>query len=517
MTRQHILIVVLFLAAAGLRFADVFRPINQPSWRECDLGAISRNFVREGMNPLYPRIDWRGDGPGFAEMELPLYPWLTALTYEAFGEHDQVGRVWAFIFSLGAMFFFFKIAREYLTVFASTVAFAFFALNPLMVRLATSIQPEGLMLLTYLAAVFFFVRWLKTHRDGYFWAAAFATSLTLLSKAPAAHIGLFFGVLLLQKYGWRVVRQIRVWVFGIVAVLPSGLWYFHAKNLWITYGNSLGVSNEYHWIGWDFFTDTSFVSGILRIEFAYVWLVYGLAVGAFAIWRGYGEETARHALVWLASILAFYLIAARTTSGDWAAYYHSFSIAPVALIFGFAVKKLWDYAREFTDNYSRRNLIHRIANVAVVVVVITAIFASLRVEARQVRANFGDDHTDSRALWFAKQAGLKMNVTGLIIVSGGRCHDSNGYELAYNASYMFYWLDRRGWNICVEDHNIRNLRELASRGAVYFIGEKKYFGPASPTFASDLRSIAPVLAEDDSFVLFDVSGLALHDPERASK
>ena len=112
MTRQHVLIVVLFAGAALLRFADVFRPINNPSWRESDLGSIARNFVTESMNPLYPAIDWRGTGPGYTEMELPLYPWLTALTYQAFGVHDQIGRLWAFVFSLGAMFVFFKLARE---------------------------------------------------------------------------------------------------------------------------------------------------------------------------------------------------------------------------------------------------------------------------------------------------------------------------------------------------------------------------------------------------------------------
>src|SRR5947209_18305176 len=111
MTRQHILIVVLFIAAAGLRFADVFRPINQQSWREGDLSAVSRNFVREGFTPFYPRIDWRGDGPGYAEMELPLYPAITAVTYEVFGEHDQIGRVWSFIFSIGTLAFFWLIAR----------------------------------------------------------------------------------------------------------------------------------------------------------------------------------------------------------------------------------------------------------------------------------------------------------------------------------------------------------------------------------------------------------------------
>ena len=142
MSKSRILIILLFSAAAAVRFADVFRPINQASWRECDIGAVSRNFAREGMNPLYPRIDWRGDGPGYAEMELPIFPFLTAIGYEIFGVHDQLGRGLAFLFSLGALFFFYRLAREYLTVYPALIAFTFFAFNPLIVDQSTALQPR---------------------------------------------------------------------------------------------------------------------------------------------------------------------------------------------------------------------------------------------------------------------------------------------------------------------------------------------------------------------------------------
>ena len=223
-----------------LRLAGVFHPLDKASWRECDLGSVSRNFVREGMDPLYPRIDWRGDGPGYAEMELPLYPFLTALTYEAFGVHDQLGRMWAFLFSLGTLFFFYRLAREYLSDLPAVIAFAFFAFNPLVVEISTSVQPEGLMLMAYVAAAFFFVRWIRTGGTAVFVGAAAMTALALLAKASAAHIGLFFGILLIQKYRWGVFKQSRVWLFGIISILPTALWYVHAKNLWTTYGNSLG-------------------------------------------------------------------------------------------------------------------------------------------------------------------------------------------------------------------------------------------------------------------------------------
>jgi hypothetical protein len=504
MSKSTIPIIVLFLTAALLRFADVFRPINQASWRECDVGAVSRNFASEGMNPLYPRIDWRGDGPGYAEMELPLYPWLTAFTYEIFGVHDQIGRVWAFLFSLGAMYFFYKLAREYLGIFASAVAFAFFAFNPLNVEIGTSIQPEGLMVFAYIAAVYYFIRWLKTDSDRYFWASVAATALTLLAKAPAAHVGLFFAILLINKYGWTVVRQGKVWIFGVLTLLPAALWYLHAKNLWATYGNSLGVSNEYHWVGWDFFSDPGFISGILRIEFDLVWVSFGLIVAAFAIWQGRREETAKHSLLWLASIFALYLIAARTTSQNWASYYHIFSVPPFALIFGLSIRKLWDYVRDFADRYSERSWVARLAKICVIFMMIASILSSFRVEARLVRSNLSNNRVQNPALVFANQIRPIVESDGLILVSGGHCVDRKGHYLAYNSSYMFYWLNKKGWNICVEDQSIPKVRDFASKGAKYFVVEKIYTQQGSG-FEDDLKHTYPMLASSDGFALFDLA------------
>ena len=496
--------MIVIFAAALLRFADALRPIDHASWRECDEGSISRNFAVEGMNPLTPQIDWRGSGPGYAEMELPLYPFLTAVTYKIFGIHDEIGRMWSLLFSLGALIFFFKLAREYLNETAAVIALAFIAFNPLMTETATSIQPESLMIFAYITAVYFFIKWLRTDRAADFWVSTAMTALAILAKAPATHIGLFFGILLLQKYGLKVIKQRRVWLFGILTVLPAGLWYLHAKRLWTTYGNSLGVSNEYHWIGWDFFNDPNFVGGILRSEFLYVWVVFGMIAGAFALWRGPREEPAKHALLWLASIFAFYLIAARTTSQDWASYYHVFSIPPVALIFGFGAKKLWDYAGEFTDKFSRRSTLINLGRVFVMFVIVASIFATFLTEAKQVRASYLNHRVAEPAFVLAKSIKPKLTNDGLIIASGGHCVDKNGYALAYNASYMFYWLDRKGWNVCVEDQSSDNIHVFVTQGAKYFVAERSLLNE-KPGFEDDLRRDYSLLDESDGFLLFDLT------------
>jgi 4-amino-4-deoxy-L-arabinose transferase-like glycosyltransferase len=501
---KNLPIVILFLAAALLRFADAFRPIDQASWRECDMGAVARNFVREGMNPLYPRIDWRGDSPGFAEMELPVLPWLMAVTYKFVGIHDHVGRMWACLFSLGTLFFFFRLARQYLDLAASTTAFAFFAFNPLVVDLSTAVQPEGVMICCYVAAAYFFVRWMRSQSSSDFIAAAALTALTLLTKATSAHIGLFFGVLLLQKFGWSIFRQATVWIFGVISLVPAALWYMHAKGLWRTYGNSLGVSNEYHWIGPDFLTNSYFIKGILQNELVHVWVVFGVLIALFALWRGHKEAVAKHSIFWLASAFVFYIAASRTAADDWAYYYHIFSIPAAALLVGLGAKCLIDAASKLRSTYRRDRASAGLAQLATVGVVAAITASTFLLEAKQLRANLLDKHLEVPAYKFAGDLRPILTADGPIVASGGHCVDGDGYQVAYNASYMFYWLDRKGWNVCVEEQSRARLGELASKGAVYFIAEKKYLA-ANSSAESETRAAFPAITENADFIVFDLT------------
>lgn len=502
--KTKFILVFIFLVGAGVRCADVLRPVNRASWREADLGAVSRNFADESMNPFYPRVDWRGTSPGYAEMEFPLYPYLTAISYKIFGVHDFLGRVWAFLFSLGALFFFYKLGREYLGDFSLIFAFAFFAFNPLIVEFSTSIQPEGLMIFCYTASVYFFVKWLKSEANKDFWLAAGLTALTLLSKATAAHIGLFFGVLLLGKYGFGIFRQSKVRLFALVSLLPALLWYLHAKSLWKNYGNSLGVSNEYHWAGADFFTNSYFIKGIFFNEFSVVWVYFGLAVGVFAVWKGFREKAVRHALLWLASAFVLYIIAARTTADDWANYYHIFSIPPAALLFGVGVGKLAEAFASLFNFYGDFSTLERLKKILIVLAVGFAVSATFALEAKQIRAGILQSRVQDESFLCARELKPAMREEGLILVSGSNCFDADGYAVAYNASFMFYWLDRKGFNVCTEEQTVEKVREFAARGAKYFVAQKSIV-KEKPNFETELKRAFPLIAECDEFYVFDIS------------
>jgi hypothetical protein len=504
-SKIKIVLILIFAAGSLVRLADIFRPIDKPSWRECDLGSISRNFVNEGFNPFYPQIDWRGTSPGYAEMEFTLYPALIAATYEIFGVHDFIGRVWALIFSLGTLFFFFKLARFYLDDTFAVFAALFFAFNPLVVEISTAIQPEGLMIFAYTAAVYFFVRWLENEKAKFFWAAIACTALALLAKATAVHIGLFFAVLLFQKYGFAAVKQRKVWLFGIISLLPAVLWYAHAKSLWKTYGNSLGVSNEYHWVGWDFFTNSYFIKGILRTELFEVWMIFGIVVGLFAVWRGAGEKTVKHVLLWLASIFLIYLAAARTTADDWASYYHIFSAPPAALLFGFGIKKLWEYAKELKTRFDEHSSLQIAFKAALILLITAAAVSAFLYEAEKIRAGLLERHLADKSFTCAGQIKPALKKEGLILASGGNCFDKDGYATAYNASFMFYWLERKGFSVCVEDQSLEKVRDFSAKGAIYFIAQRSRLKEA-PGFEAALENNFAVVSECDEFLVFDIGG-----------
>jgi 4-amino-4-deoxy-L-arabinose transferase-like glycosyltransferase len=518
-------------------------------WRECDIAAVARNFYAEGMNIFYPRIDWRGDGPGFAEMEFPALSWAIALLYKTFGLHEQLGRIIPFLFSIGTLWIFFLLAKRLLAGRASLLALAFFVLSPLAIRVSNSLQPESMMLFFLIAAVYAFIRWLEEGSWQWYWLAAGTTACALLAKVNSAHIGLLFAALLLMRQGLGSLRNWRVWVLALLAVLPAALWYLHAHHLWLTYHNSLGLSNEYHWIGWDFFTNPRFVVGIVKIELLFVWMPLGWLAWAYAILRGRRQGTSV-AVLWMLSVLAYYVATCRTTSEEWAIYYHVASVPPAALLFGLGA----DMAIGKAGARGVAGLVLAGATALMVVmarlalgspptiptaiatatiggVAATALAASTgrgtaegRMRARRlgqlavvfsVASSFlfsgfriaKDIHPSHMRTVYecAREVEPSIPPGDLIVASGGHNADEDGLPLAINAPYLFYWLGHKGFNIAIEEQSVAALESLASRGARFFVAERDALAEKAG-FEAEMRAHFPLVAENRALEVFALAG-----------
>jgi 4-amino-4-deoxy-L-arabinose transferase-like glycosyltransferase len=546
--RANVVFLGLFLFGAWIRSLDVWRPVDgrvRESWRECDYAAVARNFYREGMNILCPRIDWRGDGPGYAEMEFPIIPWTMAALYKVFGYQEVLGRVLIYAFSLLTLFIFFLLARRLLPLWGAFAASLFFVLSPLAVRVSNSLQPEAPMLFFYIAAAYSFIRWLEAGRWIWYGAALIAAALAILVKASAAHIGIFFLLLFLADKGFRALRSAKVWAFGFLALLPSLVWYIHAHHLWLAYGNSLGVSNEYHWLGWDLlknpFVLLKFISRLLKREALLVWMPLGWIAGLAVLWIRKKEKAVKIVLFWLLALGLYYLVAIRTTADSWAAYYHVATVPPAALLFGVCATIIRDRLQKdrplaismgISIFISLALIAGRvllgltydgIIQAAVVLSVLSAIAAIplflapkpfntvwlvflvsfLSVFPFQAVQIGRDLHPRQFLAKFACALNFKPLIpeTALILASGGVSRDETGRPVAYNASYMFFWTDRKGFNIPSDQLSLDHVRDYLRRGVGYFVLEKDAL-KANPGFAAKLRKNFTLLAECAEAFLF---------------
>ena len=562
MKKLSLVFVCLFMLGAGVRAIDVWHPVDRPSWRECDVAGIARNYYREGMNLFYPRIDWRGDGPGYTESEFPLFPWLIAAGYKIFGYDEHLGRILSYLFSLLTLAAFIKFARYFLPPAGAVAAIIFFAFNPLTINISTTLQAEGLMFLSYVLAACFFIRWVENDSTKYFIAACVATVITILAKAPAAHIGLFFTILVFTKFGFSALRQLRLWIFALCALLPSILWYAFAHKFWTLYGNSLGLSNEYHWAGWDLFTNPKFILGITRSEIFYVFMPAGIIIAALGAWLRRTEQSVRYSVYWLVSIWLYYLVAARTSGDLWAAYYHVVSVPPAALLVGNGVEAirqlkasaywtkrlaamsgiiaillgagagilwqknvaLWMLGAAVTfavtalmlltsfvvcaqavNNFSWTLLFQTL----IIYAGIASFFGIVLFQTRQIVV---DLHNPQGAdlLACAKSFIPLLPNDELVLTTGGDCRDEDGYRLAYNASYMLFWTDRKGFNICTEEQSLESVATFARRGAKYYLVAKGALR-TKEKFATDLRHSYPLISDCGEYCLFKLKPNEIRD------
>ena len=559
--RKLVLVAVLLLGAAT-NLAGVRDPLavrHLTSWREGDVGAIARNYVEEGMNPFLPRIDWRDDGPGYVESEFPIYPYSVALLGKAFGHRDEYARWFSATISVVTLLVFAGFALRLLPWVGAIGAIAFYAVNPAMTQLGTAAQPEPLMLLASLLAMLELHRWFERGGKGGLLRTAGWTALAMLVKATAAHLGIVVAFAVLWKHGVSAFRRRTVWIAAAIALLPPLLWYGWARYLWITYGNSLGISNEYHWFGPDLLTRPSYFLGLAKYEITQVLGLTGivfLGLGLLSHGRKLPLVT-----VWLASVWLFYLVSLRTTSPEaWAFYYHSLSSAPACLLMGAGLTRLeatqpdsrifrliaWGTAaagvavailnpfrnlpaadllrttvagsfllaplafRLARDREVPGTLRHRVATCVVPATLLLLFTFDLGFLA----AYDGQRHAERfgrgrfhRARDCADGFQAFIPEGEKIVFPGGRAFDEGGFPVAYDESWMFYFLHRKGFVFPQEEYDLGTLEEIAARGGRFLLFGKE-LQAASPQLASEILSRFPRLADCGDYFLLDLHAAA---------
>src|SRR3989304_916456 len=119
----YILLSLILIAGFLVRFYKIENPIaDWHSWRQADTSSVSRNFVRDGINMIYPKYDDISsiqtgifNPEGYRMVEFPIYNALHAFLFKTIGRFnlETWGRLLTALISLTTAFFLFLLGKKY--------------------------------------------------------------------------------------------------------------------------------------------------------------------------------------------------------------------------------------------------------------------------------------------------------------------------------------------------------------------------------------------------------------------
>ena len=343
-TRATKLAILLSILAVAARFVWIDQPyIDNWSWRQSDVAAIARNYLENSFQFARPQIDWAGDQPGYVGTEFPILPFLAAICYKFFGVHEWIGRAQAVILFAVSLPFLFLLVRDLFGAIAASWALFFYSFSPLNVFAGREFMPDVPSLSFALIGLYFFHRWIAKSelatgrvrvaaatgpdwrtRSTSLFASAALISLAVLIKLPTAVIGAPLLCLCWQTWRWNFLRQRTLWLFAAITLLPSAVWYWHARQ-----------------IAQRFYPHHFFGAGGIRIEnFSWYWkiakevatssltpLLLILALSGLFITKS--TRGARLFQWWLAAMILFIIVVGYGNRHPW----YQLPLVPIAAVF----------------------------------------------------------------------------------------------------------------------------------------------------------------------------------------
>lgn len=231
---KKIILILILILGLSLRLYKIQSPIaDWHSWRQADTAAVTRNFVKEGFNPFFPKGD---DASGIAEksiantnrlrfVEFPIYNMVVYPLYLIFGVKEIYSRLISVFFSLGSIVFLYLIAKRYLGEALGMLSALILAVLPFNIFFSRTTLPEPTLIFFSLGMMYFVDRWIIEGKRDLILPSLIFTAVAFLIKPWAV----FFALPLLYAI-YKKEGKIPLKYFGLIlaALAPFILW-----RLWI--------------------------------------------------------------------------------------------------------------------------------------------------------------------------------------------------------------------------------------------------------------------------------------------
>jgi len=259
-------LLAILLMGLVVRLYKIRNPIaDWHSWRQADTSAVTRNFVKYGVNLLYPRYDdftdvsgtGRYNPMGFRFVEFPIFNLFHLAVYKlTFGALtlEMAGRLTSALAALVSAGLLFGIVRRQSSDIAGLLTAAFYLLLPYNIYFTRVVLPDPLMVSLFLAALYFHILDRKLLTLVFGAAAILVKPVAIFFLLPIYLRDFKLGLIMLAPFGlWRL------WSHRHPEGIPASLWLLNGNRIrfkpsffqWI-FGTRLATLILGKWALWPF-------------------------------------------------------------------------------------------------------------------------------------------------------------------------------------------------------------------------------------------------------------------------
>lgn len=410
-----ILLVLFLLGGIGIRLIDFTDlPLDFAATRQFHSLLLARSYYYQMDSPdtlsMPQELRTFAIDKAKAEpiVEPPILEHLVALTYRVIGhEYILVGRIYSILFWVLGGIPVFLLSRRILSINGAFAVLAYYLFEHFGILASQSFQPDSMMIMFLLWALYFQVRWSQADTLKNAILAGVFTGLAILIKAPMVFFaGLPFALVILQKGFKFWSKNYRVYLMALLAIAPGLLYNLISATLGGNAGAIFGgrfYPQLYTQLSW-------YVQWLTTIKAAagQVPLVIGLL--AFFIIKDKRIRTL-YAGLWLGYLLYGFTFAYHIYSHN---YYQLPLLVILALGFGIGLTFVFEKLEENNPQW--------IAKIAIILIFIF----SVGMVAQRVHSYLNQSDNRSEAQKFTELGNIVGHDVSVIALT-----EDYGYPLSY--------------------------------------------------------------------------------------
>lgn len=439
------------------------------SWREADTASVSRNFIKDGFNMLYPQSDsllalneHQLPNPNrYFINEFPIYNATVALLYKQFGIHEYLGRVVSIATSMIGALALFGIVNILIGTGPALAVLLYYCLLPYNIYYSRVFMPDPTFVALSILSLYWCVQWVRSEKDRFGWALMFTFALAMLVKPYAIFtaIPMFYWVLI--NWGVKAFKRPVVYIVALGSFIPLALWRYHYSlhpegsfaSTWLLNGGDIRFKGAFfRWLIFERLNRIIFATG-------------GFALFIAGLFSSHLKKNYSLFFVWTLSVLLYMTIFAKgNVNHD---YYQLPIVAPGVVLIIIGSMALINLGKTF---------IQKMVNGSLVLALLVLSLA------------FG---------WFEVRGFFNIN-NPAIVEAGKKVDEITPKDALVIAPYQgdpafLYQTNRRGWPIG------ENIDMRIADGASYYVTTSK------DDEYNRLKKVYPIIFENDLYSIIKLS------------